>query len=387
MTSDLRKKSHGVVYTPRWLVDLILDKVDFNGSFGTIIDPACGDGAFLAAAAERIIKNTTNKTALKKRLQTEIYGVDVDAAVIAKCKNRLSAIAQKAGISTVKWNLRHGDCVDKKTAVSLCDSFDFVVGNPPYVRIQNLGESRRLALQNNWQLCSGGSTDIYIAFFELGVKMLKEKGKLGFITPNTWLKTQAAGELRRFFRREKIVKTLIDFEHWQLFENVTTYSLITILQKGARHDSFSLIKGDKKGELRPLGNIALNDMRDDNWILCAPQALKKLQAMIKNRAPLSAIANIHVGITTLADKCYIFHSPDFDGEVARLRHPQSGKTILLERKLLRPIVKASIIKNSIEEQHRYILFPYQKINEKNRLIGRRRNHRDVSTGSCLFPLH
>ena len=68
--------------------------------------------------------------------------------------------------------------------------------------------------------------------------MLKEKGKLGFITPNTWLKTQAAGELRRFFRREKIVKTLIDFEHWQLFENVTTYSLITILQKGARHDSF-----------------------------------------------------------------------------------------------------------------------------------------------------
>ena len=143
-----------------------------------------------------------------------------------------------------------------KNRVSLCDSFDFVVGNPPYVRIQNLGESRRLALQNNWQLCSGGSTDIYIAFFELGVKMLKEKGKLGFITPNTWLKTQAAGELRRFFRREKIVKTLIDFEHWQLFENVTTYSLITILQKGARHDSFSLIKGDKKGELRPLGNIA-----------------------------------------------------------------------------------------------------------------------------------
>ena len=36
---------------------------------------------------------------------------------------------------------------------------------------------------------------------------------------------------------------------------------------------------------------------------------------------------------------------------------------------MRPIVKASIIKNSIEEQHRYILFPYQKINEKNRLIG------------------
>ena len=76
--------------------------------------------------------------------------------------------------------------------------------------------------------------------------MLKEKGKLGFITPNTWLKTQAAGELRRFFRREKIVKTLIDFEHWQLFENVTTYSLITILQKVRDTILFHLSKVIKK---------------------------------------------------------------------------------------------------------------------------------------------
>ena len=52
-----RQKTHGVVYTPRWIADLILDEVGFSGAeYGCIVDSSCGDGAFLVPIAERVIR-------------------------------------------------------------------------------------------------------------------------------------------------------------------------------------------------------------------------------------------------------------------------------------------------------------------------------------------
>ncbi len=364
-----RKKTHGVVYTPRRIVDLILDESGFDGARGKIMDPACGEGAFLCAAAERILAvNGKGGAALRAELETRIFGADVDLRALNECARRLSAIAAKAGLPPIKWNLRRGDILAPGAAGDYFGRFDFVVGNPPYVRIQNLGEERRRALQQNWKLCACGSTDIYIAFMELGMRLLKEGGRLGYITPNTWLKTQAAGDLRRFLRREQAVKTVIDFEHWQLFENATTYSLVVVLEKGARRESFALAKGDDCGNLRRLGNLPLAGMDDRNWILAPAEDLQKLRAMQKNRAPLETVAKIHVGVTTLADNCYIFRNPRFDGEAALIRHPLSGAETEIERAMLRPIVKASVLKTAGDEQDRYILFPYQKKGGVNRLV-------------------
>lgn len=367
--TDSRQKTHGTVYTPRWIVDLILDEAGFDGSRGKITDPACGDGAFLSAAAERIIA-ASNKSggALRKELESRIFGADIDAAAIDKCARRLSTLTSQAGIPEPRWNLRRGDILASGAAGDLYGRFDFVVGNPPYVRIQNLGEERRRALQRDWQLCAAGSTDIYIAFMELGMRLLKDGGRLGYITPNTWLKTRAAADLRRFLRRGRAVKTLIDFEHWQLFDGATTYCLIAILEKNARRESFALATGDNAGNLKRLGSVPFSGIDDNNWILAAEDDLNKLRAMREGRTPLDAIAKIHVGITTLADNCYIFRAPQLDGERAVIRHPFTGKAAEIESAALRPIIKASVLKTAADAQHRHILFPYQKVGNGHRFI-------------------
>jgi len=95
-------------------------------------------------------------------------------------------------------------------------------------------------------LCKKGSTDIFITFFELGYYLLNKTGKLGYITPNTYLKTKAGEGLRNFIKFHQILKILIDFEHNQLFDNATTYSLITIIDKNYKKNTFSLFKGDRK---------------------------------------------------------------------------------------------------------------------------------------------
>ena len=363
------KKTHGVVYTPRWIVDLILNESGFDGERGNIIDPACGDGAFLCVAAERIIAASgKGGDALRRELESRIVGADVDSLALDKCARRLSAIAAQGGVSEVRWNLHCGDMLAADAVRQWCGRFDFVAGNPPYVRIQNLGESRRRALQRDWKLCAAGSTDIYIAFMELGMRLLKNGGRLGYITPNTWLKTHAAKGLRGFLRHERAVKTLIDFEHWQLFDGATTYSMIAVLEKGARRDSFELAKGDADGNVRRLGAVPFSGLDDDNWVLAPPGELQKLRSLREGCAPLESVAKIHVGITTLADHCYIFSVPRFDGETALIRHPLSGNMAVIEREVLRPIIKASVLKTSADEQHRYVLFPYQKTNVGHRLV-------------------
>ena len=119
--------------------------------------------------------------ALRRELESRI-GADVDSLALDKCARRLSAIAAQGGVSEVRWNLHCGDMLAADAVRQWCGRFDFVAGNPPYVRIQNLGESRRRALQRDWKLCAAGSTDIYIAFMELGMRLLKNNGG---IRPNS----------------------------------------------------------------------------------------------------------------------------------------------------------------------------------------------------------
>jgi len=238
------KKLNGVVYTPKWIVELILDKLDYKNSIyeKRIIDPACGDGAFLSVVVERFIEDAKrkgiNNNAIKIKLEDNIFGFDIDKNATEKCISILSNITSKYSIKGVKWNIIKTDSLDKAFVNKFFNSFDFVVGNPPYIRIQHLGIKRREKIQNEWNLCQKGSTDIFITFFELGYYLLNKNGKLGYITPNTYLKTKAGENLRNFIKYNKILKTLIDFEHNQLFDNATTYSLITILDKNHREIHF-----------------------------------------------------------------------------------------------------------------------------------------------------
>ena len=77
-------KSNGVVYTPKWIVDLIIEKIDFTENFAThnILDPSCGDGAFLYEIAEIIIleakKQNLANHQISEILAKNIYGFDID---------------------------------------------------------------------------------------------------------------------------------------------------------------------------------------------------------------------------------------------------------------------------------------------------------------------
>ncbi|PKM93054.1 MAG: N-6 DNA methylase, partial [Elusimicrobia bacterium HGW-Elusimicrobia-4] len=365
-------KANGIIYTPAWIVNLILDRIGYIKNIFTkkIVDPACGDGNFLIFIVERFLsdckKNKLSNKKVKELVQNNIYGFDIDKLALDKCKNNLNEIADSYGLSDIKWNLWHIDILNKDRIKKYFHYFDYVVGNPPYIRIQHLGQERRAKVQSDWSFCKNGSTDIYIAFFELGLSLLNPAGKIGYITPNTFFKTDTAMAIRYYLMDKKYVKEIINFNHHQIFDNATTYSAITILDKNWNKEKFSYYEGNKE-KIEFIDELNLTNIDYQKWTFASNEVLEKIRNIEVRGIPLGKIAKIHVGITTLADDFYIFKDPIFEKDKATIKL-KDGREFTVEKSILKPIIKASVLKSPEEKQNRHVIFPYKKINGKHAII-------------------
>jgi len=218
--------------------------------------------------------------------------------------------------------------------------FDFIVGNPPYIRIQHLDETQRKYIQQNYIFCNNGSTDIYIAFFELCYNLLNNNGICGLITPNTYFYTETAKKMRDNFAKHKCIKQITNFAEIQLFDNATIYSAITIFDK-QKHDNILYQHATDKTIFKEK-IFAIKELDNQKfWQLSIEQLHNK------NGKKLKDICNIHVGITTLCDKAYIFTIEPIDNKYVYAITKFKGK-VKIEKDILKPIVKGSTLKNSQE---------------------------------------
>ncbi|MGL4370068.1 MAG: Eco57I restriction-modification methylase domain-containing protein, partial [Spirochaetota bacterium] len=113
--------------------------------------------------------------------------------------------------------------------------FDAVVGNPPYIRQEELGELKQ-HLQQRFEVYAG-TADILVYFIELGVKLLRPGGEFSFITANKFMRAGFGGALRAFIAKQRI-NAIIDFGDLPVFDEVTTYPCILSLTKSEPCDSF-----------------------------------------------------------------------------------------------------------------------------------------------------
>jgi TaqI-like C-terminal specificity domain/Eco57I restriction-modification methylase/N-6 DNA Methylase len=114
--------------------------------------------------------------------------------------------------------------------------FDVILGNPPYVR-QELFTNLKPYLHQHYSTYHGVA-DLYVYFYELGLnKLLAAGGRLGYISSSSFFKTSSGEPLRRLLRQQGQIETLVDFGDWQVFEGVTTYPAIVVLQKVAADDA------------------------------------------------------------------------------------------------------------------------------------------------------
>lgn len=343
-----RRKSHGVVYTPDWVVAMMLDKLPSLKNVA-VCDPACGDGQFLVAVAERVCRlaekaGKVDRRAYRSTLR-KLTGLDIDGAALAKCEARLNAVLKKHGCDGVDWNLREINALDKTAWGGMAGSFDAVVGNPPYVRIQHLEAGRRALInRGQWKLMSG-CADMFILFFEMGLDLLRDGGELIYITPNSWMKSQSGASLRKCLRDGHAVRGVTDFAEHQVFDDATTYTAIAEVRKGA--PAAGAAPGRKctgwRGG-RPVFADGEINLADGRWSVVSAKDARFLIAINSRRTQLMDVADISVGIQTLADDVFIMERGGVD----------------LEEGATRKIMKASVMKNGEDRMDRVVIYPYDE---------------------------
>ena len=218
----ITKKQNGVVFTPDWVVDFMVEEALNNQKITgkeKILDAGCGEGIFAVTAAEKLAKLSGKP--INKIVEENIYFIDLSPDYVEITKANLQKLSK---IKITKFNATTDDfCFH-----NFNEKFDFVIGNPPYVRIQNLN-GRKDFLQKQFITASSGSIDLYFCFFEQALKLLKDSGKIAFITPNSHFYSAAGKNLRNLILKH--LTKIVNFDHFQIFKNATAYTAITFLQK------------------------------------------------------------------------------------------------------------------------------------------------------------
>lgn len=269
-----------------------------------IIDNSCGDGAFLKIVVTRYCKEAMllkkSSEEIKRELECYIHGIDTDEVAYNQCRENLSSIANGFGIKDVQWDLYHQSSLSMN---KFNGKMDFVVGNPPYVRVHNLDSVYDEVKQ--YKFAKGGMTDLYLAFFELGFNMLNSSGRLCYITPSSWLNSLAAANMRLYLLHEQNLVSLTDLEHFQAFEHATTYTIISLFDKQKKDKEFDYYVFNGNTHKREfVDRIAIDECYIDSSFYLADRRNLQIVKDIKTTKS-SKYVSVKNGFATLADSVFI----------------------------------------------------------------------------------
>ncbi len=351
------RKVNGAFFTPDYVVDFIVNEVS-PGEEDKCLDPSCGCGAFLIGLVEYFGKRYHKR--IKQTIRENIYGSDILEYNVERSKIILSiyGLLNNQIIDESDFNIYHQDSLKARWE----GKFDVIVGNPPYVRYQDLSDENRSFLIHNWETVGNGSFNIYFAFFELGYKLLKPNGKLGYITPNNYFTSLAALPLRRYFSQKKCLTKIVDFSHKKIFD-AQTYTALTFMCRQKSEDILYDRIDDNQSIDEFLGSVSTSPNPVENlnvkkWRLLKSKEHQNIK-IIENSGPtIGQLFNISVGIATLKDEVFFV---DSSNEVNGLLGKETDKGFFwIEKEITRPVYKISNFKNQeeIEENTLRIITPY-----------------------------
>ena len=230
---------YGEVFTRRWIVELILDLVGYteDQDLGArrLVEPSCGTGAFLVPVVDRLIASCRRHGRDLNALQGAVRAFDLLDANAELARKAAAGRLEEAGLDRSSAEELASTWVttgDFLLAEHEPASVDHVVGNPPYIRLENVPAGVMDAYRRRCTTMRGRS-DIYVGFIELGLDLLAPGGTLGFICADRWMRNQYGADLRALVAGSFAVDTVLTMHDVDAFEDdVSAYPAVVVLRNG-----------------------------------------------------------------------------------------------------------------------------------------------------------
>lgn len=331
----------------------------------TVVDPACGSGAFLITALRflqaefgrvqelryaggREARRWDEQRVTSHILTHNLFGVDINplSVEIARLSLWLHTARSEQPLSSLNETVRVGNSLVGPEIAGLSEAerervhpfdwaaefaglpvpgrFDAVIGNPPYVKLQHF---RRVYAETAAYLATAtaedgaplyrstqtGNFDLYLPFIERGLALLTPGGRMGYIAPNLWPTLQYGEGLRRLVVEGGHLDRWLDFRSHQIFAEATIYTAIQIFT--AEPNAAVRVVFARDGDLArvnwdaPDAVIRYDELPTDGdeWLL-APGWVRELVARLYAEHPKlgdpEVTRGIIVGIQTSADHIY-----------------------------------------------------------------------------------
>ncbi|MBP3931557.1 MAG: Eco57I restriction-modification methylase domain-containing protein [Peptostreptococcaceae bacterium] len=381
--SEEIKKSKGIYYTPKFIVDYILNKTlkehdILSNPCPKILDISCGCGNFLLEAYDILYEmfeyyrhELKIENIHKHIIENCIYGVDIDKNAVDILNNSLRN--KDIDSKILKSNIYCFDSLNKNNlgqdVINLFweNKFDYIIGNPPYIGHKSLGKEYKNFLLKEYSEVYRDKSDIYYCFYKRVIDLLSEDGIVSIITPRYFLESISGKHLRNYILNNSYINEIIDFNGSNIFKNISIASCIITLSKKCITSNIDIHKlKNSKLKLNYLDSLEYY-LNDDNfynikikqsdltedWIISNKENLdiyNKLESYGQYR--LKDICISFQGIITGCDKAFIIDKRDTDENIE-------------EKKLLKNWVKNKQIKKyKLDENKKLLIYSNDIVDEE-----------------------
>jgi len=229
--------THGLVLTKPHVVEMILDlsgyRPEADLAHRSLLEPACGEGAFLVPAARRLLASARAHGTPAASLEDALAAFDIEEAHVRRTREALLAVLREHDVGETlahrlseRWVARDDFLLARNGRV-----YDHIVGNPPYVRIEQISPRLQAEYRRRFPTLFDRA-DLYVAFIERALGLLSPTGMLAYICADRWTLNRYGAPLRKLISSSFEVRTYVDLHEASPFESdVIAYPAIFVVSR------------------------------------------------------------------------------------------------------------------------------------------------------------